>query len=128
MRALMIAIWGVLFLATGYALFHTAFQVSDLEDELAELNREILAEQESVHVLGAEWTYLNRPDRIEQLSNTLLPELERVRPTQVMHLEALPLKPEPEEGEGGETDPGPISRFLDGAAKAVPATWRRTSE
>lgn len=128
MKVTMIAIWSVLFLATGYALFHITFQVAELEEELAALNRDILAEQESVHVLNAEWTYLNRPDRIEKLADTLLPELERVRPVQIMHFEALPLKPEPAVPEDGESDPGPMSRFLSGAAEALPAAWRRTSE
>jgi cell division protein FtsL len=53
----------------GFGLFWLTYQVQDLEDELARLNRAILAGQEAIHVLEAEWSYLNRPARLEALND-----------------------------------------------------------
>ncbi len=52
----------------GGALFHNAFQVSALEDRLDELNAEIRTERDAIHVLRAEWTHLNQPSRLAELS------------------------------------------------------------
>lgn len=122
MRAFVLFVWVMLFSATGYTLFHITFQVQALEDELSQLNRQIVKEQEAVHVLEAEWSYLNRPQRIEQLSETLLPMLGRVQPAQVMRLEDLPMRRD--ETEDG--DPPPAVGALDGAgrAEALPASLR----
>ena len=53
----------------GFGLFRLTYEVQDLEDELARLNRTILEEQEAIHVLEAEWSYLNRPARLEKLND-----------------------------------------------------------
>ena len=50
----------------------TAFQVSEdtqsLESELAAVDGRIVAELEAIHVLEAEWSYLNQPERIARLA------------------------------------------------------------
>jgi hypothetical protein len=56
----------------GAALFHVSFDVSALDDRLTELNRGIVADQEALHVLRAEWSFLNQPARIEELSQRYL--------------------------------------------------------
>ena len=53
----------------GFGLFRLTYEVQDLEEELARLNRTILEEQEAIHVLEAEWSYLNRPARLEKLND-----------------------------------------------------------
>ena len=55
-------------LAIGAGLFQLKHEVQLLEERLADLNRSILSDQEAVHVLEAEWTYLNRPWRLEALA------------------------------------------------------------
>lgn len=125
MRAFAFFVWGMLVLATGYSLFHITFKVADLEVSLANLNREILTEQEAVHVLDAEWTYLNRPDRIEDLADSLLPELSRIRPRQVMYMDALPTRGDPDGDQGAD---GPVTGTPSGIAEAIPVVWRRTSQ
>ena len=54
--------------ALSLALFSLKYQVQDLADEFAGLNRSILAERRAIHVLAAEWSYLNDPVRLGALA------------------------------------------------------------
>lgn len=54
--------------ALSLALFSLKYQVQDLEDEFAGLNRSIAAERRATHVLKAEWSYLNDPVRLGVLA------------------------------------------------------------
>jgi hypothetical protein len=58
--------------AIGVALFYAKHRVQALDEQLAQVNQAILADQESIHVLKAEWAYLNQPDRLERLSRRYL--------------------------------------------------------
>ena len=73
-----IAVWLTLAAGAVAAMFHITFEVEKLESRLHEVNREIVREQEAIHVLQAEWSYLNRPSRLETLSKELLPNLSPV--------------------------------------------------
>lgn len=134
MRVLMIAVWVVMVMATGYALFHITFQVEALEGQLAELNRQIREEQEHIHNLKAEWSYTSRPDWIEGLGAEFLPKMERMSPAQVLRIEDIPFRrPDSENGDGDAeaAELGPPSgapRFPahTGSAEVVPATMRTT--
>ncbi len=50
-------------LAAGVAagLFQTKYEVQSLEARLGRVNQAILTDQQAIHVLKAEWTYLNQP-------------------------------------------------------------------
>ncbi|MDP9195802.1 MAG: hypothetical protein M3O22_03390 [Pseudomonadota bacterium] len=82
-------LWLSLAAVSGVVLFHTSYQAQILEDRLATLNRQILAEQESVRVLKAEWSYLNDPDRIERLSQQYL-VLQPTAGSQFASLDGIP--------------------------------------
>ncbi|MFO0996496.1 MAG: hypothetical protein U1F33_07405 [Alphaproteobacteria bacterium] len=58
----------VLAAVIAFGLFKLTFEVQGLETELHRLNRSILAEDEAIHVLEAEWSYLNEPTRLEALA------------------------------------------------------------
>ncbi|MBL4721802.1 MAG: hypothetical protein JKY20_11825 [Alphaproteobacteria bacterium] len=79
----------------GFALFHITYKVEQLEHQLTTLNKEILEEQNAVHVLKAEWSFLGRPERIEELRRQFLPELQPLRTTQIGGLEDLPHRATP---------------------------------
>lgn len=83
-------VWVSLCVASGFALFSIAFAVEDLESKLATINRDIERERESLHVLQAEWTYLNRPDRIEDLARQLLPQLAPPVIEQIVSIDEIP--------------------------------------
>lgn len=52
----------------GVLLFWTSQAVQKKEDMLKEARQQLMQEQETVRVLGVEWDYLNRPQRLEELA------------------------------------------------------------
>ena len=63
-----------LLLAGGISvvLFSVKYQVQALEDERISLINEIRNEKQSIHVLNAEWSYLNDPSRLSEMSTRYL--------------------------------------------------------
>jgi hypothetical protein len=57
---------------TGFILFQTSQNVQRSEDRLRDMRQSLARENESVRVLEAEWDYLNRPDRLEELTRQYL--------------------------------------------------------
>ncbi len=53
-------------------LFWTSQNVQHAENDLDEISSKLRAEQDSLHVLEAEWFYLTRPQRLEQLARDTL--------------------------------------------------------
>ncbi|NKB54877.1 MAG: hypothetical protein GKS00_00920 [Alphaproteobacteria bacterium] len=89
MKGFSLIVWvGIAGLAS-VALFNITFKVEQIQDELNVLNKQILQEQKAVHVLQAEWSYLSRPERIEALSQRLLPHLQPPTAQQVGNMESL---------------------------------------
>ena len=58
----------LLAISTGFALFVVKYQVQDLEGTLIKINRSISENRQAVHVLKAEWSHLNEPNRLRYLS------------------------------------------------------------
>jgi cell division protein FtsL len=86
--------WIALVAAVGFGLFHVKYKVQALEEEVTQLNSRIVHEQEQLHVLRAEWAYLNRPERLEDLNRRLL-GLVPVSPAQFGILDDLPARDTP---------------------------------
>ncbi len=89
MKSTAIFIWIGLAGIAGFALFNISFKVEQLENDLSRLNAQILKEQNAVHVLRAEWSYLNRPENIEKLARKHLPDLRYPETSQIGALEDL---------------------------------------
>lgn len=94
------------------ALFTIKYQVQDLEQEFAELNRSITTDRQSIHVLEAEWSHLNDLPRLRGLADRYL-DLEPVQPEQFAALADLPLPSAQPDGIGEvaftETRPRPTT-------------------
>jgi len=67
----------------GAVLFRVSQNVQQAEDNLAHLKKEITYEEKTIHVLQAEWAYLNRPARLEKLAGEHL-DLVPVNTTQLI--------------------------------------------
>jgi len=98
-------LWLALAAFVVFGLFHVKYEVASLEEELGRLNAATLREQNQIHVLEAEWSYLNRPSRLEELAERYL-ELKPLAPEQLTTLSALPKRP----AEGN--DPSLIAKML----------------
>lgn len=79
----------------AFGLYRLESDVRDMERQLAALNAELLREEQTIHVLSAEWAYLNGPDRLQDLAARHL-TLTPVLPSQITRLDKLPISPEPD--------------------------------
>lgn len=87
-------VWLVLASSVGYAVYHLKYEVARKERVLTQLNRQILADQESMQVLKAEWSFLNQPQRIEETARTHL-GLEPLTVKQITKIASIPLRAQP---------------------------------
>ena len=81
--------WALLVSASGYAMFQVKYEVVQLEDELARVNHQISSDNEQIRVLGAEWSFLNQPQRLEQLAKRYL-NLGPIGTQQIGRIDELP--------------------------------------
>jgi len=82
-------IWLALASLASVGLFQVKYRVQSLEQDLGQINRQILHDQEAIHVLGAEWSLLNEPARIADMSRRHL-ELTPFTAAQLAHFADLP--------------------------------------
>jgi len=59
-------------IVVSFGLYRTELRVREMEKELAELNIALLEDQRTIDVLDAEWSYLNRPERLQHLAERYL--------------------------------------------------------
>ncbi len=62
----------VLLGAAALALYQLKYEVAALEAEHIRLASELAAEHDAIHVLKAEWAFLDRPDRLAELAGSHL--------------------------------------------------------
>ncbi len=68
MKGAMAVLWVGVIGAMAFGLYRVTDAVQTREDELARLNRDLIASEEAIRVLRAEWSYLNRPERLARLA------------------------------------------------------------
>lgn len=83
--------WIILIVAMATGMFIIKNEVIALEKELAEVNAQIVTDQKELHVLKAEWTHLNDPNRIRQLGERYA-HLKPVRAEQIISFSSIPFK------------------------------------
>ena len=81
----------LLVLAVGYAMFQVKYEVMQQEETLAKLNQQITDSRERLRVLGAEWSYLTRPARLDGLAQQYL-ALTPISAAHIVPLSAVPLR------------------------------------
>jgi hypothetical protein len=86
-------VWLTLVALVGFGMFEVKYTVMDLEDELARTNKGIQADVDAIHVLKAEWSYLDQPTRLAELSRHFL-DLAPLNTAQLSQIENIPMRPE----------------------------------
>ncbi len=93
------ALLGIALLALSiFALFQVKYKVQNLRRDLAEIERQVTSDKQSIHVLQAEWAYLNRPERLKRLADQYL-DLRYVSVAQVKEGEAVMVAGREREGD-----------------------------
>src|SRR3546814_20509050 len=96
MRRFVILCWLVAGSVTALILFQIKQEVRVLEEQVADTRRTILEDQEAVHVLEAEWSYLNSPARIGALAERHL-DLAPIPAERIIGFDDLPMPDAPEQ-------------------------------
>ena len=81
-------------LCVGFALatlglLSAKYQVKELKLELDVARKEMGRESAQIHILEAEWAYLNRPENLSILVSRHLPDFGAVKPSQVASLQSI---------------------------------------
>ncbi|QDO98179.1 hypothetical protein FNB15_13270 [Ferrovibrio terrae] len=79
----------LLLAVVSFGLYQLSYEVQRLEEELIELNRALSQERETIGVLQAEWSYLSRPDYLQDKAQRLL-EMRSTTAKDIVAIEALP--------------------------------------
>lgn len=95
MKTYILVGWLGLTAAAAYAMFHVGFAVERLEGRIATVEEISAAEREAIHILRAEWSYLNRPDRLAKLAEQLLPHLQPPAAAQIGSINRIPENSDP---------------------------------
>ena len=107
----------ILVCGLGFGLFKVKYEVQSLEDELGKINRQTVADQEAIHVLKAEWSYLTQPVRIGDMAARHL-ALQPVTSAQMGSFDQLPLKSDRPAGtEDGDIKIEAVLKAMQVAAK-----------
>ncbi len=75
----------------SYGLYQLSYEVQRLDDRLAGMNRQLAQERENIEVLNAEWSYMTRPDVLQERVERYLPEFATVKARQIIPLAEMPL-------------------------------------
>ncbi len=76
----------------GGGLFYVKQLVHVAEDSLSIINRDIATSNEAIQVLKTEWSFLNRPERLENLTEVFL-EMEAPSGKQIASKDLMPFLP-----------------------------------
>lgn len=85
-------IWTLLVVLAGYAMFQVKYEVSQLDDRLGRINREIVANEERIHTLKAEWAVLTQPKRLDELTKRAALPLQPIGTKMLGALDKPPLR------------------------------------
>jgi cell division protein FtsL len=80
---------GVMLGLLAFMVFQVEYKVRSVRAELEMVNKQIALYEEDIHVLEAEWAYLNQPRRVKQLAANYL-NMENVSYMQLAGIERIP--------------------------------------
>ncbi len=86
-----IILTAIVLASLGTTLYQVKTGIDERQAELRRLQAEIATTQRDIAVLEAEWAFLSRPDRVINLSASLL-GMEPISRDRVLPLEAIPMR------------------------------------
>lgn len=86
-------LWCLITVVIGSYYFVLTNDVQNLEKELAQINRDIRDDIRDIHILEADWSELNNPERLRELAGKYI-SLDFIKPEQIINYSALPLEGE----------------------------------
>lgn len=89
LRTAVFCLWFSLVAFMVFGTFIMKNRVQDLEKELANINTSIKEDVRTIHILKAEWSHLNNPQRLRSLAQKHI-SLEPVKPEQIISYTSLP--------------------------------------
>ena len=86
-----IILMAIVLASLGTTLYQVKTGIDERQAELRRLKAEIATTQRDIAVLEAEWAFLSRPDRVMNLSASLL-DMEPISRDRILPLEAIPMR------------------------------------
>ena len=86
-----IILTAIVLASLGTTLYQVKTDIDERQAELRRLTAEIAKTQRDIAVLEAEWAFLSRPDRVMNLSASLL-DMEPISRDRILPLEAIPMR------------------------------------
>lgn len=104
-------VWMLVIVVSAFLLYRVKYEVQSLRILIADTSRQLEMERESLHVVAAEWAYLNRPERLQQLSAKYLSS-DSVMVNQIAEVEAVPFPKQMEAAIDPEEGIKPVSAVM----------------
>ena len=86
-----IILTAVVLASLGTTLYQVKTSIDERQAELRRLQTEIATTQRDIAVLEAEWAFLSRPDRVMNLSASLL-DMKPISLDRILPLDAIPIR------------------------------------
>jgi len=82
-------LWMFMLVFGAFGVYMVKYKVQAIKKEVAQTEKQLFEERSDIHVLNAEWTYLNRPERLKALSAKYL-DVKPTRGQQISELSSIP--------------------------------------
>lgn len=82
-------LWMLVIVVATFMLYKVKYEVQSLKAQVADTSRELEQQRHALHVVAAEWAYLNRPERLKMLATKYLASSD-LTVDQIAEIEALP--------------------------------------
>ena len=90
----------VVLVSLGTTLYQVKTGIDERQAELRRLQANIATTQRDIAVLEAEWAFLSRPDRVMNLSASLL-GMKPISRDRILPLDAIPMRPQADANSAG---------------------------
>ncbi len=98
------------------------YQTSFRAEQIVKTKLEIKAERDAIAVLRAEWAFMTRPERLQQLADAHLPDMKQLEVTQIVTAQSLPDKSARVDSIGQKLDALGLSMAATPSAGPTPPT------